>query len=1173
MLGGCYIPPQGQNHSAEETFESFAALHSQIDEALGGGCAACFVAGDFNARLGTQSEFDDEHYPELVGQFPELGAQRSDACNRSPHADHAGRLLLDVAATAQQGMIITTGRGNGDSGQPTCMNVHQKLVTRTEHILISHALYALPHTSRTLTQPWHLAPGLDHAALRLDLAVQNPLPGVDGGGLSSPKHQCGPGCAARSGTQVFKPLPKEAQARFSAACLASLQSGETSFHDSLAAEDVEGGLSHLMQAIESAAHNCGLLRLWQCPFTRRGIRNPVQQKPWYNSRCVAAKLQLRQAIFEGHCPHARRRLKHEYERLVKRSKRSYVSQAAAGLLSLLCQHSPDAYGEIKKRVGKRKGSVPSPISAERWEEYVKAQFAPPEPPPPPNPAADQPGERRFPLREDFIATRGRAQEFVPVGRSRSGEHARATQPSPGSDRRGGGLPLPNPAPGQGNGHQAAVPMPGLEWFRQATKQAIGRLDPSSAAGFDGVPSSLIKGASVQQANGQPSGRVLAEPLARLFMLCYSKGVLPASWGEARLSPLYKKKGPLLDPNSYRMLAVNSVFYRLFANVVRAVTTDWCVASSVIPETQFGFYPGRDTAQPAFILRHLVHAARTRARADRRVFVAFMDFTQAYDRINRTALWAHLESIGMPPHLLQAIRGMYAGDTYTLVEGPKRTSPVHPTRGVKQGCPLSPLLFSLFINDFASTSAALQIFGVPLRPAAAPPLRTRIVSHLFYADDLALISYTEEGLRSMLNALHGYAERKGLTVNESKSEVVVFNTNTLPVTRRVGSPGVVRLTYGDAVLATKSEFKYLGFALHNRLSMESTAAPRARGLMAAMSEVVKVGKELGLARSPWAMVKLFQTYVVPSGMYGCQVWGTRYAQFSRMFESELSKRHLRFLKRILGLPYSTSNWAVLAEVNCRPFHFYWVRALCRFHTRLLGSNSPLLVDVAKADAALAAAGSGDCWSAEFGRALESIACKAGEEELGGSWRASVFAGGNVNAGTITRTLEKAYEVDAWGGFDQVADVREHLRAHQGEEGSRSKSLTYFRWFKLSEPGWPPYLRGLHRSRGHSMLKQLARFRLGAHALRVESGRRQGELWESRTCQRCSHAHLQSLACQVDDEHHCIFDCAAFEHLRVSIPGVQHLIASAAGCVRSFMAGDATVVRNYVAACMDALEALH
>ena len=532
-----------------------------------------------------------------------------------------------------------------------------------------------------------------------------------------------------------------------------------------------------------------------------------------------------------------------------------------------------------------------------------------------------------------------------------------------------------------------------------------------------MPASFFKACAHE--DGQPPRRVLAEPLARLFCLCYTKGVLPVSWREARLSPLYKKKGPLLDPNSYRMLAVNSVFYRLFANVVRAVTTDWCVATGAIPETQFGFYPGRDTSQPVFVLRHLVHAAKRAAansepgRTNSRLFVAFMDFTQAYDRIDRTKLWAHLESIGVPGHLMRAIRGMYTGDTYTLVEGPKRTNPVHPTRGVKQGCPLSPLLFSFFINDFAAHTNTLQTYGVPLRTG------NRVVSHLFYADDLALISYSEEGLRSMLVALHDYAERKGLTVNAAKSEVVVFNTRALPVRRRGGN-GVVTLTYGGAVLATKSEFKYLGFALHNRMSMQKTHAPRARGLMAAVSDVMRQGKELGLARSPWAMVKLFQTYAVPSGMYGCQVWGTRYAQFSRMFDAEVSKRHLRYLKRMLGLPYATSNWAVLAEVSCRPFHFYWVRALCRFHTRLLGSNSPLLVDVAKADAALAAEGSGDCWSAEFGRALESIACKAGEAELGRSWCESVFAGGNVNAGTVAGTLEQAYEIDAWGGFDQVAD---------------------------------------------------------------------------------------------------------------------------------------------------------
>ena len=62
-----------------------------------------------------------------------------------------------------------------------------------------------------------------------------------------------------------------------------------------------------------------------------------------------------------------------------------------------------------------------------------------------------------------------------------------------------------------------------------------------------------------------------------------------------------------------------------------------------------------------------------------------------------ALWKHLRRTRMPAPLLCVIQDIYNRDEYVLKDGDK-TARVRPTRGVKQGCPLSPLLFSLYIND-------------------------------------------------------------------------------------------------------------------------------------------------------------------------------------------------------------------------------------------------------------------------------------------------------------------------------------------------------------------------------------------------------------------------------------------------------------------------------------------
>ena len=73
---------------------------------------------------------------------------------------------------------------------------------------------------------------------------------------------------------------------------------------------------------------------------------------------------------------------------------------------------------------------------------------------------------------------------------------------------------------------------------------------------------------------------------------------------------------------------------------------------------------------------------------------------------------------------------------------------------------------------------------------------------------------------------------------------------------------------------------------------------------------------------------------------------------RVFNADVSVRQMGILRSMLGVSKGCFNWAVLAELDAKPYHFYWVRALLKFHRCALSSNSSLLKTVAEADARLA-----------------------------------------------------------------------------------------------------------------------------------------------------------------------------------------------------------------------------
>ncbi len=239
---------------------------------------------------------------------------------------------------------------------------------------------------------------------------------------------------------------------------------------------------------------------------------------------------------------------------------------------------------------------------------------------------------------------------------------------------------------------------------------------------------------------------------------------------------------------------------------------------------------------------------------------FVDFKRAYDLVNREALWLDLQNrVGVPAALLNVMRGLYEEDAYVLVDGAKRTDPVHPTHGVKQGCPLSPMLFSLFISDVSPRLD--RAAGSDLVPGAAGPGEGAL-SHLLFADDLTLVSRSEACMARLLDELDAYCRDKGMRVNVLKTKAVRF---------AAGAPRAVPpvSTFAGEAIESVEEFMYLGLLFRSRLSFTRMAQRWEGPLRGGCAKAFSLAREQGV---PHAVLVLLQTFGFSCMMYMAVVGG-------------------------------------------------------------------------------------------------------------------------------------------------------------------------------------------------------------------------------------------------------------------------------------------------------------
>lgn len=173
-------------------------------------------------------------------------------------------------------------------------------------------------------------------------------------------------------------------------------------------------------------------------------------------------------------------------------------------------------------------------------------------------------------------------------------------------------------------------------------------------------------------------------------------------------------------------------YKVYAETVRERLEKWTKRKELLPESQEGFRRERGTVDNVFILNHLVQ--RERRKENNKVYVVFADIKAAFDNVRREKLWEILIEKGIDGTLIERLRSSYKKMRTTVKIKKGLTNEFVTRKGVRQGCVLSLLLFSLYVADVDRYIARRGIGGVALG-------KDRTWS-LAYADDMALAKNRE-----------------------------------------------------------------------------------------------------------------------------------------------------------------------------------------------------------------------------------------------------------------------------------------------------------------------------------------------------------------------------------------------------------------------------------------------
>ena len=301
---------------------------------------------------------------------------------------------------------------------------------------------------------------------------------------------------------------------------------------------------------------------------------------------------------------------------------------------------------------------------------------------------------------------------------------------------------------------------------------------------------------------------------------------------------------------------------------------------ILRRNQNGFRKGRSTTPQILALRRIIEEMRI---SHSKATIVFVDFAKAFDSVNRNIMVHILSNYGIPDDMIRAIAVMYE-DPSSFVNTPDGpTESFVTTTGILQGDTLAPYLFAIVVDYILRHSVDIVNYqGLDVKPNKTTRDRSKFLTDLDYADDIALISSLISNAQQLLTTLEEASKKVGLMLNAKKTEYLSTDDdiNHTPITSLNGT-----------VLQRIEDFKYLGSFVVDSVKEFSTPKVKTWSASNRLHQIWK--SDISISTK----IDLFKACVESILLYGSETWS-----MTKKLQDSLDGTYTRLLMRVKNISW-------------------------------------------------------------------------------------------------------------------------------------------------------------------------------------------------------------------------------------------------------------------------------